>query len=541
MPAETYDYIVVGSGSAGAVVAARLSENPGTSVLLLEAGPEDDADEIRIPAAFPTLFRTKWDWNYLTTAQKQLAGRRSDWPRMKALGGCSSMNSMIYIRGNHADYDEWRDSYGATGWGYDDVLPYFIKTESNDRFTGPFHGTNGPLHVEDRRYTHELSEAFVDAAVATGLKRNDDFNGAEQEGAGVYQVTCHKGQRWSVADAYLRPAMQRPNLTISTESFATKVLIEGGRAVGVSYRKLGVDRTAHASAEVIVSGGAINSPQLLMLSGIGPGAHLHEHGIDVVVESAGVGKNLQDHPAAGFLIYTKGTTDLAEFNTLGSLVKWKARKTGPLTSNVGEAGGFFKSRDDLSAPDLQIHVAPSGFYDNGIHEPARRAVTIAPTLVNVQSKGTLRLRSADPTWHPEIDPAYVAAAWWSALSVGVRADYLSKGKGVITRRMAELADVSHQETGKPHSDAQLEIVLAIDHIAWAAKHAKKVLGPKKVNPGLLMANQKATVEYKPLGVIGVIGPWNYPVFTPMGSIAYALAAGLDQHRREVLGTRSHDL
>src|SRR5680860_132569 len=406
MPAETYDYIVVGSGSAGAVVAARLSENPGTSVLLLEAGPEDDADEIRIPAAFPTLFRTKWDWNYLTTAQKQLAGRRSDWPRMKALGGCSSMNAMIYIRGNHADYDEWRDSYGATGWGYDDVLPYFIKTESNDRFTGPFHGTNGPLHVEDRRYTHELSEAFVDAAVATGLKRNDDFNGAEQEGAGVYQVTCHKGQRWSVADAYLRPAMQRPNLTISTESFATKVLIEGGRAVGVAYRKLGVERTAHANAEVIVSGGAINSPQLLMLSGIGPGAHLREHGIDVVVESAGVGKNLQDHPAAGFLIYTKGTTDLAEFNTLGSLVKWKARKTGPLTSNVGEAGGFFKSRDDLSAPDLQIHVAPSGFYDNGIHEPARRAVTIAPTLVNVQSKGTLRLRSADPTWHPEIDPAY---------------------------------------------------------------------------------------------------------------------------------------
>lgn len=406
MAADTYDYIVVGSGSAGAVVAARLSEDPGTSVLLLEAGPEDDADEIRIPAAFPTLFRTKWDWNYLTTAQKQLAGRRSDWPRMKALGGCSSMNAMIYIRGNSADYDEWRDSYGAKGWGFDDVLPYFIKAESNDRFTGPFHGTDGPLHVEDRRYTHELSEAFVDAAVATGLKRNDDFNGAEQEGAGVYQVTCHKGQRWSVADAYLRPAMHRPNLIISTESFATKVLIEGGRATGVAYRKLGVDRTAHANAEVIVSGGSINSPQLLMLSGIGPGAHLCEHGIDVVCESAGVGQNLQDHPAAGFLVYTLGTTDLAEFNTLGSLVKWRTRKSGPLTSNVGEAGGFFKSRDDLAAPDLQIHVAPSGFYDNGIHEPGRRAATIASTLVNVQSRGTLRLRSADPTWHPEIDPAY---------------------------------------------------------------------------------------------------------------------------------------
>ncbi|MGZ5366515.1 MAG: GMC family oxidoreductase [Aeromicrobium sp.] len=406
MPEEKFDYVVVGSGSAGGVLAARLSEDPSVSVLLLEAGGEDDADEIRIPAAFPSLFKTKWDWNYQTVGQKQLHGRRAYWPRMKALGGCTSMNAMIYIRGNAADYDGWRDSYGAAGWGYDDVLPYFRKAEGNTRLSNEFHGTDGPMHVEDRRYTHELSQAWVESAVSSGLKRTDDFNGAEQEGAGLYQVTCKKGRRWSVADAYIRPAMGRSNLTVRTDSFATKVLLEGKRAVGIAYRQGGRDHTVHANAEVIISGGAVNSPQLLMLSGIGPGAHLRELGIDVTVESPGVGRNLQDHPASGLLLYTKGTTDLADLQSVGSLLKWKAAGRGPLTSNVGEAGAFFKSRDELVAPDLQIHMAPSGFYDNGLHEPVRRSATVAVTLVNVKSTGSLRLRSVDPTWHPEIDPAY---------------------------------------------------------------------------------------------------------------------------------------
>ena len=406
MSEEKFDYIVVGSGSAGGVIAARLSEDPSVSVLLLEAGGEDDADEIKIPAAFPALFKTKWDWNYWTTGQKQLHGVRKDWPRMKALGGCTSMNAMIYIRGNAADYDEWRDAYGATGWGYDDVLPYFKKAEGNQRLSGHYHGTDGPLNVEDRRYTHELSEAWVESAVATGFKHTDDFNGAEQEGAGQYQVTCKKGHRWSVADAYIRPARNRLNFTVRTNAFATKIVLEGNRAVGVTYQQGGQTHTVHANAEIIVSGGAVNSPQLLMLSGIGPGAHLREIGIDVAVESPGVGQNLQDHPAAGFLLYTKGTTDLAEFNSVGNLLKWKAAGKGPLASNIGEAGAFFRSSDDLATPDLQVHMAPSGFYDNGIHEPVRRSVTVATTLVNVQSAGSLRLRSADPTWHPEIDPAY---------------------------------------------------------------------------------------------------------------------------------------
>lgn len=403
---DSFDYIVIGSGSAGGVVAARLSEDPQVSVLLLEAGPEDDDDMIHMPAGFSTLFRTKWDWNYRTSEQKQLGNRRTTWPRMKALGGCSSMNAMIYIRGNRADFDEWRDAYGAAGWGYDDVLPYFKKAEGNQRITDDFHGNDGPLNVEDRRYTHELSQAWVDSAVASGMKRTDDFNGESQEGAGLYQVTCKKGNRWSVADAYIRPALDRPNLTLRTSAFVTKIEIDGTRATGVTYESRGETITVRANAEIVLSGGAINSPQTLMLSGIGPGAHLREMGIDVKVDSSGVGQNLQDHPASGVLYYTKNTTDLAEFLGMRDLLKWKVGGRGPLTSNVGEAGAFFGSRDGLEAPDLQVHVAPTGFYDNGIHEPVRRAVTIAATLVRVNSSGRILLRSADPSWHPDIDPAY---------------------------------------------------------------------------------------------------------------------------------------
>ncbi|MET0930592.1 MAG: GMC family oxidoreductase N-terminal domain-containing protein [Aeromicrobium sp.] len=406
MAEPVHDYIVIGSGSAGGVVAARLTEDPQVSVLLLEAGPADDDEMIHMPIGFSTLFKTRWDWNYETTPQKHLAGRRAYWPRMKALGGCSSMNAMIYIRGNHADYDEWRDAHGADGWGFDDVLPYFKKAETNTRLGDPFHGRSGPLHVEDPRYEHELGTAFIEAAVAAGLKRNDDFNGAEQEGVGQYQLTTKKGRRWSVADAYIHPTEDRPNLTVLTEAFVTKIVLEGTRAVGVSYRRGGETHVVRAEAEVVLSGGTINSPQLLMLSGIGPGAHLREMGIDVVVESSGVGQNLQDHPVSGVISYTKDTTDMAEMLGIGNLIKWRATGKGPLSSNIAGTGAFFASRDDLDVPDIQLHIAPTGFYDNGMHEPTRRALTTGVTLVNVQSKGHVKLRSADPTWHPEIDPGY---------------------------------------------------------------------------------------------------------------------------------------
>ncbi len=431
-----HDYVVVGGGSAGAVLAARLSEDPNVRVLLLEAGPEAEADEISIPVAFSALFKTKWDWNYSTTEQKQLHSRRAYWPRMKALGGCSSMNAMIYIRGNRADYDAWRDDFGATGWGYDDVLPYFVRAEGNTRLGGPLHGQDGPLHVEDRVYTHELTHLWVDSAVSAGMKPTEDFNGAEQEGAGLYQVTCNRGRRWSVNDAYLAPARTRPNLDVETGAFATRIEIEGDRAVGVTYRRGGSEVTARAGREVLLCGGAVNSPQLLMLSGVGPAAHLGEHGIEVKADLAGVGQQLQDHPAVPMIWYTRGISDLAEFNNLRSLVRWKVRGTGPLASNVGEGGGFLKTRDDLAAPDMQYHVAPAGFYDNGLHEPTQRMFTAAPTLVGVRSRGSLRLRSADPSWSPAIDAAYFDdGADLDAMVAGMRRLWEICAQGPLARHL----------------------------------------------------------------------------------------------------------
>lgn len=402
---ESFDYVIVGGGSAGCVLAARLSQDPAVSVLLLEAGPVDDADEIKTPIAFSALFKTRWDWNYQTTEQKQLDSRSAYWPRMKALGGCSSMNAMIYIRGNPLDFDTWRDAHGATGWGYADVLPYFLRSEANTRLRNEFHGRSGPLFVEDCRHEHELTRAWIDAAVSWGLTLNDDFNGANQEGAGRYQVTCRRGRRWSVADAYLRPALQRPNLTVRTDAHATRVVLTGSRATGVQYRHGGRLRTATADVEVSLSGGAVNSPQLLMLSGIGPAAHLRELGIDVVVDLP-VGQNLQDHPAVPLLWDTRGTTDLSDYFTPARLAQWRAFARGPLTSNVAEAGAFFASRDGLPAPDIQAHMAPAGFYDNGLREPTARRFTAAATLVSVASRGSIRLASADPFWRPEIDAGY---------------------------------------------------------------------------------------------------------------------------------------
>jgi choline dehydrogenase-like flavoprotein len=423
---ETFDYVVVGAGSAGCVLANRLTEDPDVRVLLLEAGGQDDADEVHIPVAFSSLFKTRYDWNYETVEQKHLGGRPTYWPRGKMLGGCSSMNAMIYIRGNRADYDGW----GVPGWSYDEVLPYFVRAEHNTRLAGPLHGTEGPLHVEDRRYTHELSHAWVDAAVSWGLKPTEDFNGESQEGAGLYQVTCKGGHRWSAADAYLRPALERTNLTVRTDALVTRVLFAGTRALGVRYSRHGEDMDVHADREVILSGGAVNSPQLLMLSGVGPAEHLRSLDIEVVANLPGVGENLHDHPAAAILWHTKGTSDLVNLAGPGALVRWRLTGRGPMASNVGEAGAFFSTRDGLAGPDMQVHVAPSLFYDNGLREPPGPGFTAGATLVDVASRGRLRLRSADPRWRPEIDPAYysdpidmdvMVSALRSMIEIGARA------------------------------------------------------------------------------------------------------------------------
>jgi choline dehydrogenase len=295
-PRDEFDVVVVGAGSAGCAVAGRLTEDPSLNVLLLEAGGSDDVLEVQIPAGLYKVWRTRRDWNYRTEPQPGLDGRTLFWPRGKLVGGSSSINAMIYIRGAQADYDEWAELTGDPSWSYDNVLPVFRRMEDNARGADTYHGVGGPLRVEDLRSPHPWTRAVLQSAVAAGYPRNDDFNGAEQEGVGQYQVTQKRGRRWSAADAYLHPAIQRPNLTVRTGALTTRVLIEGGRATGVEYRSGGRVHTVRARREVVLSGGAVNTPQLLLLSGIGPAGHLREVGVDVVHYLPGVGGGLQDHP-----------------------------------------------------------------------------------------------------------------------------------------------------------------------------------------------------------------------------------------------------
>ncbi len=408
METAVFDYIIVGAGSAGCVLAARLSADPSVSVLLLEAGPVDDAREIHAPAALSRLFQTEYDWNYQTVPQRRAGGRPIYWPRGKVLGGSSSLNAMIYIRGSRHDFESWRDEHGCTGWGYPDLMPYFRRAEDNTRGASPYHGIGGPLKVSDLRYKSRACEAFIAAAQEQGAVANEDFNGERQDGVGWYQVTQRNGQRCSAAAAYLHPAMSRPNLTVLTDALATSVVIQGGQATGVNYLRHGETGTARANAEVILSGGAVNSPQLLMLSGIGPADHLIEMGIDVVADLRGVGANLGDHPVVPVIWSTPKLRGLWERSGNAGALRWQLTHRGPLTSNVAESGGFAHSEPGLLAPDLQLHVLPAPYRDQGLADPAQRAMTVLVGLVDVASRGRIRLRSADPRHRPAIDPGYLS-------------------------------------------------------------------------------------------------------------------------------------
>ena len=400
---DTFDYVIVGAGSAGCVLANRLSADPAARVLLLEAGPPDTLDTIRVPALWSGLFGSEVDWDYRLEPQPHYAG--SDlYPRGKTLGGSSAINAMVYIRGHRTDFDSWSEK-GCSGWNYDAVLPYFIKAESNSRLTAPFHGKEGPLRVEDALFTHELSQSCISSAVEWGLPFNDDFNGSSQIGMGAYQVTCHHGWRWSAADAYLKPVHDRTNLMVRANSTATRILFEGQRACGVAYVHAGVETAARADADVILSAGAINSPQLLMLSGIGPAQQLRAHNIAVKVDLPGVGANLNDHTQTPIVWATKDSTDLLQLATPDNMARWQQRGGGPFSSIVAEVGGFLSTNGN-DVPDIQLICGPTAFVHHASFSPPLPNFTMGVTAMRPRSRGRLTLRSSDPLAAPRIHAGY---------------------------------------------------------------------------------------------------------------------------------------
>jgi len=409
---DTFDFVVVGGGSGGCAVAGRLSEDAATSVALLDAGGKNDNWVVTTPGAIILMLSGKINnWAFDTVPQKGLNGRIGYQPRGKGLGGSSAINAMVYIRGHRADYDQWA-SLGNTGWSYADVLPYFKRSENNAELDGEYHGKDGPLHVSGLRSDNPVKEMFLQGAREAQFRIRDDFNGAEQEGLGIYQVTQENGERWSAARGYIHPHMgSRPNLRVETKAHATRILFEGKRAVGVEYMQGKEKKVLRARREVILAAGAFQSPQLMMLSGVGDNAALGKHGITSVHHLPGVGQNLQDHPdfVFGFASdapYFSGLSWSGIGRILKGIAQYRSERRGPMTSNIAECGGFLKTRPDLELPDIQLHFCMAMVEDHGRKPRWGTGFSCHVCLLRPASRGSVWLNSADPLAAPAIDPNF---------------------------------------------------------------------------------------------------------------------------------------
>jgi choline dehydrogenase-like flavoprotein len=457
-----YDYVIVGAGSAGCVLAARLSEDPEVKVALLEAGGQDTRSEIAMPIAFPMLLKSSVDWDLLGEEEPGLGGRRLFLPRGKVIGGSGSINAMIYVRGNRADYDEWAAG-GADGWSYEEVLPYFKRSEDNERGADEFHGVGGPMAVSDSRAMSPLIETMIEASVLAGHDHNPDFNGAVQDGVGRFQLTQRNGLRCSTAEAFLHPAEARPNLDVFTDAMALRILFEGTRAVGVEVARDGKVEEIRAERDVILSAGAFQSPVLLMLSGIGPAEDLAPYGIEVR-ENLPVGHNLQDHCMAQ-LNYETDEQSLFGAFTPENFALLDAEGRGPLTSNIPEAGAFFRSRPELAAPDVEFHYAPSMFYDEGLTAPHGSGYCFGPVVAKPTGRGRVMLRAPLPDSKPRVLCNFLTTEEdRQSMIAGVR-------MALEIAEQAPLKQAASKAFSVPAGDSDEEI------LAWARRASQSVYHP----------------------------------------------------------------